>query len=605
MNSKEKIKETSQGFITTFQMTKYVLKTVCKDQSGKIYTCIKIILTPIFSLIPLLYVIVPGMLINELTEKQRIEKLILYVSLIVLTPVIYTVINLLSNKYLQIFRMRVETRLHADLYKHMYSLDYETVEDPSVQLIQERAVCTNEELIFVIDGVMDLIKSIINFVVLFSLISHLSVVFIILTLVFVFINSIVLKNVNQKKHELDIEINKYNRSLYGTTTVLDRFDYVSEIRLYNLLTFFVDKFISKKTEKDVIELKRDICSNKSTISTTTTNLIQQLTVYGYLIYNVIKKHISVGYMTIYMSAISQFSSALSSVSTTYLHLASRNLKIKEYIDLYNLPQTQHHTGNRTPVIKKDSVIEFKDVFFKYSGSEFYAIDNLNIRININEKLCIVGENGSGKSTFIKLLTRLYYPEKGEILLDGININEFDYTAYVKLFSSTLQDFNLYYVSIKDNIILDQKEDTEKLDEVYKQGGLTPLLHKVAHGHDTQVYKWETIDGFQPSGGEGQRIAIARAIYRESSIVLLDEPTAALDPNAEAEIYTQFHNMINDKCAVLITHRLSAVQLADKVAVFDGGRVVEYGTHKELYAKGGIYTEMFDKQAQFYRDECNN
>ena len=137
--------------------------------------------------------------------------------------------------------------------------------------------------------------------------------------------------------------------------------------------------------------------------------------------------------------------------------------------------------------------------------------------------------------------------------------------------------------------------------ISKQSGLASLIKKLAHGYETRVYKWEAIDGFQPSGGEGQKIAITRAIYRDSQILLLDEQTAALDPNAEYEIYTQFHKIINDKCAVLITHRLSAVQLADKVAVFDNGHVAEYGTHQELYAKGGIYTEMFDKQAKFYRD----
>ena len=161
------------------------------------------------------------------------------------------------------------------------------------------------------------------------------------------------------------------------------------------------------------------------------------------------------------------------------------------------------------------------------------------------------------------------------------------------------------MTVKENIVLEYEKDDEKIALISNQSGLVSLIQKLPHGYDTPVYKWEAIDGFQPSGGEGQKIAITRALYRNSQILLLDEPTAALDPNAEYEIYTQFHNMITDKCAVLITHRLSAVQLADKVAVFENGRVVEYGTHKELYAKGGVYTEMFDKQAQFYRDEPKN
>ena len=146
---------------------------------------------------------------------------------------------------------------------------------------------------------------------------------------------------------------------------------------------------------------------------------------------------------------------------------------------------------------------------------------------------------------------------------------------------------------------------EKLQEICNNVGLTPLIDKLPKHFDTQIGKWLDPEGIDPSGGEEQRIAIARACYHGGDIFLLDEPTAALDPNAEYEIYTQFNNIITNKCAILITHRLSAVQLADKVAVFDCGRVVEYGTHKELYERGGIYTEMFDKQAQFYRNEPPN
>lgn len=147
-----------------------------------------------------------------------------------------------------------------------------------------------------------------------------------------------------------------------------------------------------------------------------------------------------------------------------------------------------------------------------------------------------------------------------------------------------------------------KYNKARLDKVCKDSGIESLVEKLPKGYDTQVDKWIDEEGFEPSGGENQRIAIARACYHGGDIFLLDEPTAALDPMAEYEIYNQFNNMITDKCAILITHRLSAVQLADKVAVFDDGHVAEYGTHAKLYAKGGIYTEMFDKQARFYRDK---
>lgn len=227
---------------------------------------------------------------------------------------------------------------------------------------------------------------------------------------------------------------------------------------------------------------------------------------------------------------------------------------------------------------------------------------MNLKISCNEKLCIVGANGADKSTFVKLLTRLYEPTSGEILLNGVNINCYDYDEYQLLFASVFQECATYMFTIKENIILTKPYDEELFTRVCEESHISTLISKLKYKADTQIGKEIDPEGIAPSGGEEQRFAIARAYYKGGEIYILDEPTAALDPNAEYEIYTQFRNMIKDKSAILITHRLSAVQLADKVAVFDNGQVVEYGTHKELYAKGGIYTEMFDNQAEFYRDE---
>ncbi|MCD8380796.1 MAG: ABC transporter ATP-binding protein/permease [Lachnospiraceae bacterium] len=239
------------------------------------------------------------------------------------------------------------------------------------------------------------------------------------------------------------------------------------------------------------------------------------------------------------------------------------------------------------------------------NADSYAIRHLNLTLPANQRLCIVGNNGSGKSTFLKLLTRLYFPTEGEILLNGVNINEYDYEKYQGLFAPVFQDYSLYQLSLRENITFSDKNDND--DEILRlcrECGLLDLIERLPHGLDTSVYKFFDEEGFEPSGGEGQKIAIARALYHNSDVYLLDEPTAALDPVAEYEIYTQFHHLIHNKTAVLITHRLSAVQLADRVAVFQDGRVMEYGTHAQLYAKGGIYTEMFDKQAGFYREAAS-
>jgi len=320
-----------------------------------------------------------------------------------------------------------------------------------------------------------------------------------------------------------------------------------------------------------------------------------------LIYSVLQKGLAIGNMTIYISAAGQFAGSLQQVMGSYMGFSRSSLDVQEMIDFMDIPLTQHETGDKTPVFDKNSVIEFKNVSFRYPGSENYALKDMSLKINGSEKLCIVGANGSGKTTFIKLLTRLYMPAEGEILLNGLNINEYDYIKYQRLFAPVFQDFTRFVLSLGENIVLTSEYDRERLEEVGAQSGLSPLIGKLPKGYATQVTKQIDDEGFEPSGGEGQRIAIARAVYHGAPIYLLDEPTAALDPLAEHEIYTQFSKMIADKAAVLITHRLSAVKLSDKVAVFEKGRLTEYGTHRQLYDNGGIYTEMYKKQSEFYID----
>lgn len=310
----------------------------------------------------------------------------------------------------------------------------------------------------------------------------------------------------------------------------------------------------------------------------------------------------IGNMTIFLSATERFTNAISTVFNSYIGLVDQGLKTQELLEFFQMPLNQQESGDKVPVFDHNSVLEFKNVSFKYPGSERFVIKNLNLKIRSKEKLCIVGSNGSGKSTFVKLLLRLYFPTEGEILLNNINIKEYDYNKYQRLFAPVFQDFVTYAASVGDNIVLADEYNKNKLQYVGKENGLDTFIGKLSKGYDTTIGKWIDPEGVDPSGGEGQRIAITRACYHGGEFFVLDEPTAAIDPVMEYEIYSQFNHMITDKTAVLITHRLSAVQLADVVAVFDEGTLVEYGTHEKLYQNGGIYTDMFDKQAEFYRNQ---
>ena len=260
-------------------------------------------------------------------------------------------------------------------------------------------------------------------------------------------------------------------------------------------------------------------------------------------------------------------------------------------------------GSRS-VAPGEHTIEFADVSFRYPRAENFVLRHINLTIKSGEHLSIVGLNGAGKTTLVKLLCRLYDVTEGEILIDGVNIKEYSEEEYRRLFAVVFQDFELFAFSLKENVALAESEsaDMERITEILKLTGLSEDVEKLPEGMDTMIFKSYDEHGTELSGGQQQKTAIARALYRDAPIVILDEPTAALDPIAEYEIYRQFETLVGGKTAIYISHRLSSCRFCDRIAVFADDTIKEYGTHDELVGvEGGIYAEMFHEQAKYYTD----
>lgn len=245
-------------------------------------------------------------------------------------------------------------------------------------------------------------------------------------------------------------------------------------------------------------------------------------------------------------------------------------------------------------------IEFKNVSFKYPGCDTYALKNVSLKLKIGEHLAFVGHNGSGKSTFIKLLCRLYDPTEGEILLNGIDIQKYDIHEYMALFGVVFQDFSLFSVPLSQNVTTSMDFDRERLLLCLDRAGIMERVKELKYKEDTVLYKDFDDEGVEISGGEAQKIAIARALYRDAPFVVLDEPTAALDPVSEFEIYRRFNSFTDGKTAVYISHRLSSCRFCDKIVVFDKGRIVQTGSHEALLSdKNGQYNALWNAQAKYY------
>lgn len=311
-----------------------------------------------------------------------------------------------------------------------------------------------------------------------------------------------------------------------------------------------------------------------------------------------------GTATQYIGSVTSFFGGFSELMKCIGVMRINSSFLDTVFELLDTPNTMYQ-GSLTTEKRSDIQydVEFRDVSFKYPGSEAYALRHVSMKFKVGSRLAVVGMNGSGKTTFIKLLCRLYDPTEGEILLNGINIRKYRYDDYMKIFSVVFQDFQLLALPLGQNVAASQTYDAARVLDCLNKAGFGEKLAKMPHGLDTYLYKSVDTEGVDVSGGEAQKIAIARALYKDSPFIILDEPTAALDPIAEAEIYSKFDEIAGDKTAVYISHRLSSCKFCDEIAVFDSGSVIQQGTHSDLLAdESGKYFELWNAQAQYYKKD---
>ena len=309
----------------------------------------------------------------------------------------------------------------------------------------------------------------------------------------------------------------------------------------------------------------------------------------------------VGRIVQYVSAVIALSDGLSMLIKTIGDLRNNTSFLRTVFEFLDIPNKMDQGDMAvSPNCGKVHEIEFRNVSFKYPGQENYALRNVSMTLHARQRLAVVGMNGSGKTTFIKLLCRLYDPTEGEILLDGIDIRRYSYQEYMNLFSVVFQDFKLLSFELGQNVAGSMNVDLDKADRCLRNAGFGNCLDKLYAGLSTIIYKDFDEKGVNISGGEAQKIALARALYKDAPFIILDEPTAALDPIAEFEVYNRMNKMIGNKAAVYISHRLSSCRFCHDIAVFHEGMLIQRGSHDELVAdKSGKYYELWNAQAQYY------
>lgn len=555
---------------------------------------------------PFVAIMMTPLILDELLGNRDIARLFFYVAVIVIGGSVISLSASIASVIMEKYKEKMDNYFTEQISLRVMELDFQLTEDKEALDQIEKArtgidwysggvygICTQ-----VFDALSNILK-LLGVVTLILL--HAPLLFIV-TALLILISAFV----NRRQNAIEIEafrrLSKSNRIFGYLSWELMDFRYGKDIRLYAAQDMMVEKwngYVNKSLNDWKWQADQALpLDNINAVCST----INDFFTYLYLGFLVITGNITIGIFSQMLSASSTLQTATQGLIRNVKDLVKRTNYAYEYVKFMDYPAAIEKGSLH--VADKPHTIEFRNVSFSYPNTDVQVLNGLNIVLHPGEHLSVVGLNGAGKTTFIKLLCRLYDTTEGEILLDDINIREYDYQEYMSLFSPVFQDFKLFGFSVRDNILMegassDSASQTD-LQELIAQVGLQARINSLAQGTDTMLFKTFDENGIEFSGGEQQKIAIARALYKKSPVVILDEPTAALDPVAEYDIYRQFNSLVGGKTAIYISHRLSSCKFCDRIAVFSDGCIKEYGTHDELLSlEGGIYAEMFAAQAQYY------
>lgn len=510
----------------------------------------------------------------------------------------------------------------AAFTKKLLSLDYAKLEDPEIRnlrrKVEENSYINNygsNYFITHIRALMDILFNLAYSAFLFAeMISYAAkngfdaaALLLGLSMCAAVAGRIILSNYGAKKTgEADkrlgdamLEINRYSRG-FPTSNSMGK-----DVRIYRLAP------IGEELDRRAIDMQTKFFSEfwntmfkYIDLPESGVNFLINTLSYLFTCYYCLAGVFPIGSVIKYVGYLNRFTGNAELLFENIFQLKYNTVFLEQYLEFFDIKNDMYQ-GSLSVEKRSDRKfdVEFKNVSFCYPGSDEFAIKNINFKFRVGEKLAVVGMNGSGKTTLIKLLCRLYDPTEGEIVMNDFNIRKYDYRQYLDLYSVVFQDYNLLAFSLGQNVAASPEFDKNRVKATLCDAGFGERLDTLSLGIETPLYKNFDADGVEISGGEAQKIALARALYRNSPFIILDEPTAALDPMAEAEIYSHFNDIVGGRTAIYISHRLSSCRFCDRILVLDRGEIVQYGTHEELLSdENGKYFELWNAQAQYYNEK---
>lgn len=573
-------------------------------RKSKITLFVMLLSAILYSLSNIIGLILPSMILDELIGDKNVNIIILYVAILVISTFLINSLNNIFNHITSYYARKMDIEIDKMFSEKIMNVDYYNLEDPS---FVDKMNMAKKGMNNYSNGVYAFIYSLSN--IISSFITLLGVIGIviyskqyivmILTVIAIITNTIMYKKIQNNNQEFRNYFVRTDRKLWYYNMSIGYFRNQKDLRINRGDKLILDTTndINKKAFKEYGKLtKKNIIldSLDSLIYFITTNFLTILA----LGYNFIQGLIDIPTFQLLFSSMNILDNAVANIIYSVNDYVKACEYQNDYIDIIEMKNTLKDGKIK---LEKIESIEFDNVSFKYPRTDKFILKNVSFRIDNKQKVSLVGLNGAGKTTIIKLICRFYSLDEGKILVNGIDINEYEYESYMSLISVVFQDFLIISFKVKSNIAITD-DNQEKLYDCLRRSEALDKVLSLPDKENTYINKWFDKTGVEFSGGEMQKFAIARCLYKDSDFVVLDEPTSALDPASEAKIYYDFNEVVGKKLTLFISHRLSSCIFSNRILVLDGERIVEEGTHKELMSnKEGLYYKMFTSQASYYQD----
>lgn len=495
-------------------------------------------------------------------------------------------------------------KLYNAFHRKSMELDYELLAEESVQELQVLAgVFIKYKLLNTVWNFVSLFSSLIAFVISCTLLIHIHIWLIVAIVAGILLDALISVKFIQTRLTLDNEIIKNERHIHYFDEIATSEKSAKDLRIFNLGERMKEKTFAYIEKNLHLEHRKnqytDLQGGLGAILSHSVDFI----IYVALGYYVLNGTLSIGSFSLAIGNIALFRQYFGKISNALVGYSDTAKYIEYYNRFMTLESHFRKTGQQQVALSADDsfVIEFKNVSFRYPGQTEYALERMNLMIHSKEKVSIVGENGAGKSTLVKLLMRLYDPTEGEILMNGINIKHYNYDDYLSIFAPVFQDYKLFAFTVEENISSFESGNHEKVRMAAQKSGIDSRIMQLPKEYETFITKQFDEEGVEFSGGEQQKIALARTYCKTQALItILDEPTSALDPRAEYAIYQEFNDLIGERTAFFISHRLASAKFCDKIIVIKDKQVFEFGSHAELMKRKGYYYTLYNMQASYYQ-----